>query len=183
MSPGSIYAHKGITIKRQNGVLSAVFDRVWRDGVGVEGGKKEGTELYTWTQSQEALVIVFTLPLAHTCGHNNHSVSWNKRQTKKWFPKRILAWNTSHVNLLLKELYQDATIFKESWHYCHNPKINSQQALKAVPGMRSAWFACPSLLTKFWFSKILFCCEGRFLKVLQLQFFFIMILYLIYKGI
>lgn len=47
MSPGSIYACKGITIKRRNGVLSAVFDRVGGDGVGVAGGKKEGTELYT----------------------------------------------------------------------------------------------------------------------------------------
>lgn len=47
MSLGSIYACKGITIKRQNGILSAVFDRVGGDGVGGKGGKKERTELYT----------------------------------------------------------------------------------------------------------------------------------------
>lgn len=53
MSLGSIYvitpisSHKGITMKRQDGILSTVFDRVGGDGVGVEGGKEEGTELYT----------------------------------------------------------------------------------------------------------------------------------------
>lgn len=52
MSPGSIYvvtpvsAHTKIPMKRQNDILSAVFDRV-EDGVGVEDGKEGGTELYT----------------------------------------------------------------------------------------------------------------------------------------
>ena len=53
MSPGSVYvvtpisSHKGITTKRQNGILSALFDRAGGDGVGAESGKEEGTELYT----------------------------------------------------------------------------------------------------------------------------------------
>ena len=46
--------------------------------------------------------------------------------------------------------------------------------------MRSVWFACPSLLTKSWLSKILPYLEGRFQKVLQLQFFSVLILSLIY---
>lgn len=53
MSPGSIYvvtpisAHTKITMKRQNDILSAVFDRVGEDGMGVEDGKEGGIELYT----------------------------------------------------------------------------------------------------------------------------------------
>lgn len=42
-----IASHEGITMKRQNGILSAVVDRVRGDGVRVEAGKKEETELYT----------------------------------------------------------------------------------------------------------------------------------------
>lgn len=38
---------KGITMKRQNGILSAVFDRAGEDGVGVKDGLDEGTELHT----------------------------------------------------------------------------------------------------------------------------------------
>lgn len=53
------------------------------------------------------------------------------------------------MNLLPQELYQAAAIFREPQHYCHNPKINLQEALEALPEMRSAWFVCPSLLTKF----------------------------------
>lgn len=61
MSPGSVYvvapisSHKGITLKWQNGILSALFDRAGGDGVGAESGKEEGTELHIWTPSQEAL--------------------------------------------------------------------------------------------------------------------------------
>lgn len=77
------------------------FDGVGEDGMGVEGGKKEETELDTWTQSQEALVTMATLPLTHTHGCNNHSVSRNKKTNQKWHLKRLLAWTTSYVNLLL----------------------------------------------------------------------------------
>lgn len=85
---GSVYVvtpispHKGIKRKGKMAFLSALFDRAGGDGVGAEDGKEEGTELYTWTQRQEALVIVATLPLAHTRHHNNHSVSWNEDKPK-----------------------------------------------------------------------------------------------------
>lgn len=44
-----ISSHKGITMKIQDGLLSAAFHRVAGDGVEVDDGKEKDTELYTCT--------------------------------------------------------------------------------------------------------------------------------------
>lgn len=61
------------------------------------------------------------------------------------------------------------------------PYNQSPAGLWCSPRTRRAWFAHPSLLTKFRFSEIRSHLEGGFQKGLQLQLFSILILFLIYK--
>lgn len=138
-SLGSVYvvapiaSHEGITMKRQNGILSAVVDRVRGDGVRVKAGKKEETELYTWNQRREALVIVVSWPLAHMHRHNNHSVSRDKDKPKSVFKENLGLKYLTYESTSLRALW-GAAISKECWHRCHNPTISPQQASDALPG-------------------------------------------------
>lgn len=93
-----ISSRKRITMKRQNGILSAMFDRVWGDGVEVESGKERESESQPRTQSQEAVVIVATFQ-AHCC--NNHSMGWDKGQINKYCPKKFPTSDTFHGRVLL----------------------------------------------------------------------------------
>lgn len=166
MSLGSIYvvapisSHKGITMKIQDGLLSAVFDRVAGDGVGVDGGKENETELYTCTQSQEALVNAATLPLTHACHHNNHSVSWDKRQTKKWCPERILTWNGSYGIYFFKCLNRPRPSAKNVNSIATVLKSIPSRLLKLAQGWEVAAFLVLPYSQSFEFSKILSYLDG-----------------------
>lgn len=71
------------SMKRQNGILSAMLGRVEGDRVWVRGWERGRNRIITWTQSQEALVTEVTFPRARMYHYNNHSVNQDKRQSKE----------------------------------------------------------------------------------------------------